>query len=98
MTRREALRILFEAAAKDAAGVGTGIRSLPTEKRRLEIAQAIKLLWRKAYDFDPQDSDFLNMGLPIPEEVYCLCGPPEEICPIHHRPVPPVPGITSGLL
>lgn len=66
MTKRQALTILFKAAGRDAAGVGVGIRQIPSEEKRMEIARAIKRLWRDAYNFDPQASDFSNMGLPQP--------------------------------
>jgi hypothetical protein len=41
MTLNEAIRVLMRAAARDAAGAGCGIRSLPSNEERSKIAEAM---------------------------------------------------------
>jgi hypothetical protein len=68
MTRQRALQILIEHAARDCVGAGCGYHTVPSEERRMEVSRAVRKLWRNAYDWPITDTDFLNLGIPIPPE------------------------------
>jgi hypothetical protein len=64
MTFRRALQVLIQHAAENQAGTGCGIRSLPSDNARMEIAEAIEKTWPKAYGtFDLDDATRHNLGI-----------------------------------
>ena len=64
MTYRKALRVLIQNAADNCSGCGTGMRSLPSDNVRAEVADAIEKVWPKAYTtFDLDDATRYNLGI-----------------------------------
>lgn len=72
MTTRKALQILIHHAAENQAGAGCGIRTMPSDKRRDEICEAVLKVWPKAYNYPFGRSDAHNLALPWPP-------PPEKL-------------------
>lgn len=65
MTFKEAMRILVEQAAENAAGSGVGLRSRISESNKLLVARAISVVWKRIYDRPVDDSDLRNLRLHI---------------------------------
>lgn len=63
MTKRAALTVLIEEAAKAVSGTGCGIREPVTVARRGSVVSAIRRLWRDVYQRDVDDAALGNMGL-----------------------------------
>lgn len=63
MTRRRALQILIEHAARDVSGVGPSIRPGATTEEKVNVRQAITVFYRDAYGFEPSANDLRNLGL-----------------------------------
>jgi hypothetical protein len=63
MTKREALQILIENAAKNVAGAGCGLREPASDKRTKEVRTEVEKWWKDAYSFDLDDSQIRNLGL-----------------------------------
>jgi hypothetical protein len=64
MTKRKALQVLIEHAARDCVGAGVGIRSNPKEEQILLVAQAVCKVHKEAYGVDADKNDLFNLGLP----------------------------------
>ena len=64
MTTRKALQILIHHAAENQAGTGCGIRSIPSDKRRDELCEAVLKVWPKAYNYPFGGNDAYNLALP----------------------------------
>lgn len=62
MTKREALQILIRASSNDIKGSGLGYRST-TEEWRLQVSDAIRVLYKDAYDYEVNSSVEFNLGL-----------------------------------
>lgn len=63
MTRKEAILILIEHAAKDCAGSGCGPgHRIPSDSRRLVVARAILKVWPEKH-YGP---NWFNLNLPDP--------------------------------
>ena len=63
MTKRRAMQVLIQHAARNCSGSGTGIRSLPSDADQREVAQAIYKLFPEAYGRRPYGSDLFNLGI-----------------------------------
>jgi hypothetical protein len=62
--QRDALMILIENASANVAGTSCGIRPTVTDKRQLEVKDAIKVFYKQAYGIEPDRSVWFNLGLP----------------------------------
>jgi hypothetical protein len=64
MTRKEAIHILINHAARDCAGAGCGPgHQVPSEEIRRQVAMAILKVWPEKH-YGP---GWFNLGLPNPE-------------------------------
>lgn len=61
MTKRQAINILIQHAAENAAGCGRGIRSIPSAERIEELKWAILKVWPNEYPVE-----WFNIGLSPP--------------------------------
>jgi hypothetical protein len=65
MTKREAIALLIEHAARNCAGVGCGIRALPSAEEKQRVAQAVRKVWPLAYPGQQcTANDLANRSLP----------------------------------
>jgi len=63
MTKKEAIHILIDHAAKDCAGAGCGPgHQIPSEEERLRVSAAIMKVWPEKH-YTPS---WFNLGLPDP--------------------------------
>lgn len=69
MTKRQAMRVLIRHAAENCAGAGCGVRPMLTVSERSAVSAAICRLWKDAYGHDVSESVFLNLNLPVPQEL-----------------------------
>lgn len=63
MTRKRALRVLIDEAAKSVAGTGVGIREAVSEKRTALVVSAIRKLHKEAFGWEVTSSDLINRGI-----------------------------------
>ncbi len=63
MTKREALQILMDNAARNLAGVGRGIRPSISNEQKMKVIEAIIKIHPDAYGFPADNSYFYNRGL-----------------------------------
>lgn len=67
MTRRRALEILVEHAAKNTSGAGHGMRPEMTLETRELVRDAVVRVWPEIYNFPVNDMALRNLGLlPLP--------------------------------
>ncbi len=52
MTLKAAILILIKHAARDCAGTGRGIRSVPTRAEGLKLAESIRRVWPRCYGYE----------------------------------------------
>ncbi len=64
MTRRRALQVLIEHAARDVGGVGQGVRPGATEEQKRDVRRAVRVFYKDAFGFTRGDNDLRNLGLP----------------------------------
>lgn len=65
MTKRDALILLLDHAARNVAGVGCGIRP-PLDKDELAaVVEAMSIIWPQVYGYEMQPSDLFNRGIHI---------------------------------
>lgn len=57
MTLSKAMRILLRHAERDCAGVGRGIRGIPTDGERRELREAAARIWKQAYGYAPSTDE-----------------------------------------
>ena len=67
MTTRQALQILIEHTSQNIKGVGCGIRSIPSDNEIKMVATAIEKIWPKVYGYPLDNTQRLNLGLPLKE-------------------------------
>jgi hypothetical protein len=65
VTKREALHILIHHAAASCAGVGCGIRTLPSDDEKRRVRDAIAKVYRDAYGREMEDTDQRNLNLRV---------------------------------
>lgn len=63
MSKKEAMQILIRHAAANCAGVGQGIRTMPSEQERERVKEAIVKLYPAAYGYPVDSSVLFNLGL-----------------------------------
>lgn len=63
MTRKKALQILIKHAAANCAGVGCGLRTLPSKQEQEKVKQAIDKFYFEAYGYQLDSSAWFNLGL-----------------------------------
>lgn len=61
MTKKQAIRILIQAAARDVRGAGKGIRSTSDEWRK-EVEEAVKVAYKMAEGVEPNKNTMFNFG------------------------------------
>ena len=65
MTKRNAIHILIEHAARDCMGAGRGPgHQIPSKEKQLLVSMAILKVWPEKH-YSP---NFFNLGLPDPRE------------------------------
>lgn len=67
MTKKEAIRLLIEHAAKNCVGAGCGFHTVPSHDVQVDVSRAILKVWPESYPIDR--NVFRNLGLPIPPEL-----------------------------
>ena len=63
MSRHTAFWVVMERVVADMVGVGTGIRTAPTQKDREEVRQAVKVLSRGMIKRELSDEEMKNKGI-----------------------------------
>lgn len=65
MTKREALILLLDHAARNVAGVGCGIRPSLDRDELAKVVEAMSIVWPDAYGYEMAPSDLFNRGIHI---------------------------------
>lgn len=90
MTKREALQILIDHAARNVAGVGCGIRPEISKDELARVVEAMSIAWREAYGFEMQHDDLFNRGIhiPIPVRGRQVRKPDRRVVEVERRKAP----------
>ncbi len=57
MTTKEALHVLIQHTMNDILGVGTGVRTLPSDKEKERARQAIQKIYKMAWGYELSDEE-----------------------------------------
>lgn len=63
LTKRHAIQVLIEHAARDVAGVGCGVRQEWSRDKHDHVVFVIRFIWTDAWHFPCDDNSLRNMGL-----------------------------------